>query len=189
MPTIITHGLLGLGAANAWLPKNTKKLPRRFWILSLLLPILPDADVISFAFGLPYDHFLGHRGFFHSLPFALILSVAIVSVSFRHELPTFRRWLGLVAYFFLLIGSHGILDAFTNGGEGIALLAPFDDTRYFFAWRPILVSPIGVWAFFSEYGARVIVSEALWIWLPAAVVLGGVRLVLRAVRRRRRSRR
>ncbi len=184
MPTIITHGLLGLGAASTWLPKN---LPARFWVLSIILPILPDVDVMAFRFDLPYDHFLGHRGFFHSLPFALLLSVIVVGVFFRQPPLAFRRWLGLVGYFFLLVGSHGILDAITNGGEGVALLAPFDNTRYFFAWRPILVSPIGVWAFFSEYGARVIISEALGIWLPAGLVMAGVRLCVWLASRRQSS--
>jgi inner membrane protein len=33
--------------------------------------------------------------------------------------------------------SHGILDAFTNGGLGVAFFAPFDKTRYFFPVTPM----------------------------------------------------
>ena len=40
------------------------------------------------------------------------------------------------------MASHGVLDALTDGGPGVAFLAPFDDTRYFFPWRPIRVSPL-----------------------------------------------
>jgi inner membrane protein len=59
------------------------------------------------------------------------------------------------------------LDASTNGGLGIALLSPFDNTRLFFPWTPIEVSPIGVKAFFSTWGLVVIKSELQWIWLPS----------------------
>ena len=79
-----------------------------------------------------------------------------------------RLWL----YVFLATASHGLLDALTNGGPGVAFFAPFDDTRYFFAFRPIVVSPIGIRPFFSAWGARVIVSEVGWIWLPALVFVG-----------------
>jgi inner membrane protein len=44
--------------------------------------------------------------------------------------------------------SHGILDAMTDGGLGVAFFSPFDDTRCFFPFRPIKVSPIGL-SFFS----------------------------------------
>jgi inner membrane protein len=56
----------------------------------------------------------------------------------------------------------------TNGGLGVAFFAPFDVTRYFFPVTPIAVSPIGIDAFFSARGLRVMANEALWIWLPSA---------------------
>jgi inner membrane protein len=61
----------------------------------------------------------------------------------------------LMLDFFLITASHGILDAFTNGGLGIALFSPFDNSRYFFPFRPIQVSPIGA-GFFSMRGLRVL---------------------------------
>ena len=73
------------------------------------------------------------------------------------------------AALFLLTASHGILDAFTNGGLGVALLSPFDNGRYFFPWTPIEVSPIGVRAFFSAWGLGVLKSELLWVWLPLGI--------------------
>ena len=44
-------------------------------------------------------------------------------------------------FLFLAIASHGLLDAFTDGGLGVAFFAPFDSTRYFFPVTPIEVSP------------------------------------------------
>jgi inner membrane protein len=67
--------------------------------------------------------------------------------------------------------SHGALDALTNGGLGVAFFAPFSNARYFFPWRPVEVSPIGVAPFFSEWGVRVLESELVWLWLPAAALM------------------
>ena len=72
-------------------------------------------------------------------------------------------------YLFLATASHGILDAMTDGGLGIAFFSPFSNARYFLPWRPIAVSPIGVAAFFSERGLNVLRSEFKWIWLPSGL--------------------
>ena len=66
-----------------------------------------------------------------------------------------------------ITASHGFLDAFTNGGLGVAFFSPFDPTRYFFPWTPIEVSPIGAVRFFSQRGLLVIISELRWVWLPS----------------------
>jgi inner membrane protein len=76
----------------------------------------------------------------------------------------------LSGYFFLITISHGCLDALTDGGLGVAFFAPLDQTRYFFPWRPIEVSPIGL-DFFSARGLTVIESELLWIWIPALTII------------------
>jgi inner membrane protein len=73
-------------------------------------------------------------------------------------------------YFALVTASHGVLDAFTSGGPGVAFFAPFDDTRYFFPWRPIPVSPLAS-RFFSEWGWHVFRTEMLFIWLPLAAIM------------------
>ena len=164
MPSIISHTIVGLALGKI---VSIENLPKRFWLLSAICPALPDADVIGFAFGIPYHHFFGHRGFFHSIFFALLLGIIVVSLFFREEKFFSNRWLSFALHFFIITASHGILDAFTNGGLGIALLSPFDNTRYFFPWTPILVSPLGVKAFFSVWGLRVILSEFFWIWLPS----------------------
>ena len=168
MPTIITHSVAALAAGKSFGPKE---VPARFWLLSIFCSVIPDADVIAFSLGIPYGHFFGHRGFFHSPFFALLLSLFIVSVFFRTERTFSRRWWFYLVYFSLLSSSHGILDAFTNGGLGIALLSPFDQTRYFIPWRPILVSPIGISGFISKWGLMTLKSELLWIWLPSLIIV------------------
>jgi inner membrane protein len=81
----------------------------------------------------------------------------------------------LFVWFMAVTASHGLLDALTNGGRGIAFFAPFTNHRYFFPWRPIQVSPIGA-GFFSARGLRVLTSEARWIWLPSAIIAVSARL-------------
>jgi inner membrane protein len=131
--------------------------------------VLPDADVVAFAFGIPYDHALGHRGLSHSLAFAAVLAGIVVAIAFRGDRYTARRR-ELWAYFFVATASHGVLDAMTTGGLGIAFLAPFDDSRFFFPWRPILVSPISIARFFTERGLAVMRSEVVWIWIPSTAL-------------------
>jgi inner membrane protein len=87
-------------------------------------------------------------------------------VFFRTEAIFSKRWWRLVFYFFMVTASHGLLDAFTNGGNGIALLSPITNDRYFFPWTPIEVSPLGIKALFSKRGLEVLISELLWVWAP-----------------------
>ena len=79
--------------------------------------------------------------------------------------------------------SHGLLDALTNGGLGVAFFAPFNNTRYFFPATPIEVAPLRVEALFSWRGADVIASEALWVWAPTVAIVGVAALVRRPTRR------
>ena len=109
---------------------------------------------------------LGHRGITHSLPFACFLG-ALVAVGLRRRgvaLSPLASWLYLSA----ATASHGSLDAFTNGGRGVAFFAPFSASRYFFPVRPIEVSPLGVPRFLSDRGIEILANELVWIWLPGA---------------------
>ncbi len=168
MPSVISHAAVAVAAGAAFAPRG---VPGHFWALSLISSTMADADVLAFWLGIPYHHIWGHRGFFHSLFFGLLMSILFASVFFREADIFSRRWYFYFIFFFLLSASHGLLDALTNGGLGIALLAPFDKTRYFFSWRPIMVAPIRVGAFFSKWGLTVIKSELLWIWLPSFVMV------------------
>src|SRR4030095_14241949 len=143
---------------------------------------LPDLDVISFAFGIRYGHMLGHRGITHSFVFAFVLSCLVVLLFFRAaSLFTCSCWF-LIVYFFVVTASHALLDALTNGGLGVALFAPFSSERYFFPWRAIEVSPIGVEAVMGGRGAEVLLSEMKWIWTPSALLVIIALIVRRTMR-------
>jgi inner membrane protein len=84
---------------------------------------------------------------------------------------------------FLCTASHGVLDAMTTGGMGVAFFSPFSNHRYFFPWRVIEVAPISVRRFISERGIAVLMSELTRVWLPCAVLAlfgAGVRRMSRA---------
>lgn len=158
MASLITHPVVPLSLGIAMGRSN---IPLKAVLLGVLLSMLPDADVIAFRFGIPYEHALGHRGVTHSLAFAAILALCLCS------LPAFSARRGRV-FLFLLISaaSHGILDALTNGGLGVGFFIPANDHRYFLPWRPIKVSPLSVQAFFSARGWIILKSELTAVWLP-----------------------
>jgi inner membrane protein len=135
--------------------------------------MLPDLDVLAFSLGIPYGSPFGHRGITHSLFFAAALSGLVAAATRQVGLQmSVRVWF----YLFASIASHGLVDACTNGGRGIGLLIPLSAQRFFFPWRPIQVSPIGVSWFFSPEVWFVLKSELLWVWLPSGLVFAVARL-------------
>lgn len=168
MPSIFSHAAAALALGQA---STEEKMPARFWVLTALCAMVPDVDAISgFAFRLRGDSMFGHRGLTHSLTFALLLSLLVVRLAFPKTKTFSQRWWLLVTYFFVVTASHGLLDMLTNGGSGVALFAPFDATRYFFSWRPIEVSPIGL-RFFSRRGLEAFESEFVWVWIPSLALV------------------
>lgn len=164
MASLVTHALVGAALGQAANPELRKR--RSFWALAVLCAVLPDFDVIGFAIGVHYGDLWGHRGMTHSLLFAVF--VAAVSALWLQQSAKERWKIG--GLLFLIVASHGVLDALTNGGLGVAFLSPFDRNRYFFPWRPIQVSPIGARALFSSHAIQVLRSE-LWVWGPALAVV------------------
>jgi inner membrane protein len=169
MPTIITHSLIAVSTAAGF---RYAKLSLKLLVLSVACSSIPDADVFGYQWlYISSNHFFGHRGFFHSPFFAALLSIFIVAIFYRKEATFSKQWWGHVLYFFILTTSHGILDTLTNGGQGVALLSPFSNQRYFFPWTPIEVSPLNIKAFFSQRGLTVLKSEIIWIWAPSFLIV------------------
>lgn len=181
MPSVFTHAAAALALGKV---STGEKMPARFWVLSAFCAVVPDADAISFFFHLQRGSMFGHRGFSHSLFFAALLALLVVCFAFRKTPAFSKNWWKLVVYFFIVTTSHGLLDALTDGGSGVAFFAPFDATRYFFPWRPIEVSPIGL-RFFSPRGLEVIASEFVWVWVPAALLVLFAWLYRRLLARRK----
>lgn len=163
MCSVFTHPAIPI-ALSVCFPEGT--VSPKLLFAGAVCSAVPDLDVLSFSAGIRYDHMLGHRGLTHSIAFALALGACVTFTWFRHSESGYGA---IFLFLFLSTLSHSLLDMLTNGGLGIALFAPFSNTRFFFPWRPIQVSPIGL-GFFSEWGVRVVLSEIKWAWLPAMAV-------------------
>ena len=87
MPTIFTHAVAAVALGKVY---AREKMPARFWLLSVLCAVLPDADVISFSYGLRSGSMFGHRGFSHSLTFALLLALVVATLAFRKPPPSLK---------------------------------------------------------------------------------------------------
>ena len=88
---------------------------------------------------------------------------------------------------FVSAASHGLLDAMTSSGLGIAFFSPFSNERYFFPWNPIRVSPLSIGRFMSKRGWEVLQSEFVWIWLPS-LAIGAIAMLCRKTYRQLRGR-
>jgi inner membrane protein len=124
------------------------------------LAMLPDADVLPVALGLPDAGLFGHRGLTHTLVFAVAVALAAAALARRVGLrPLYTGF-----FVFLVVGSHGPLDALTYDSRGVPLLWPFYGVPITSPWRPIPVAPTGL-AFMSTRGLDVALVELIY-FLP-----------------------
>jgi inner membrane protein len=177
MASLFTHAFVG--AALGQSADRDLRRDWRFWFAVIACSILPDIDSVGFHLGVPYGALWGHRGMTHSLLFAFVVATFFALLLNRRFHSQWR----LALLFFLITASHGVLDAMTDGGLGVAFFSPFDTDRYFFFFRPIHVSPIGVGRFFTARGWRILSSEIVWVWCPTLVLL----LVLKAANARQKE--
>jgi inner membrane protein len=160
MASLFGHTVVGFTISKVIDNKNLK------WLLlaAIFSTVLPDFDVIGFKFGVNYSNPLGHRGFTHSISFSLIWALILMfTIGRKHKIT----WFFVI---FLSTMSHGLLDAMTSGGEGVGFLIPFNNDRFFFSFRKILVSPLGIKNFFSSWGIKVLFSEFKYLVLPCLLI-------------------
>jgi inner membrane protein len=164
------HIAVGMAAGRLWSRSGGEQQRDRQGIISLVLAMFsfsalslaPDLDVIAFPLGVPYSAPFGHRGAAHSVFAALVLASAAALATRLTPAQTgsgqtrARLWL----FCTVVAASHGLLDALTDGGLGIALLWPLSNRRYFAPWTPIPVAPIGA-RMLASNGLRVVMTEAL----------------------------
>lgn len=169
MATIVSHFLVGWGAYRF---VDGGRDPKRLGpAMAGCLAMLPDADSLLMPW-IAYGDAWGHRGMTHSLAFAA-LAGTVAAIALRARLTFPGGTVGLAATFAAVIASHGLLDAATDGGLGVAFFSPVDPTRYFLPVRPIPVSPITLNPF-SLRVWHVLAVEALLLW-PWALVMATAR--------------
>lgn len=163
MATVFSHALAGAAIVSLF-PKKYRT--KKAYGIAALSAVVPDFDYLGFIQRIPYDSLWGHRGMTHSILFAVLLA-AVFAIWAKNKNE--KTYLGFFILFFLTTISHACLDACTNGGLGVAFYSPYNTLRYFFPWRPIQVSPMGM-GFFSERGLVVLLSELYWIILPSVMI-------------------
>ena len=102
MPTVLTHPAIPL-AIGLGLGRDV--IPTPLLIAGVAVSVMPDLDVLAFRYGISYASNFGHRGFSHSLLFAVVLAL-LGAGAFRYSRTSFGR---VFAFLFLAAVSHGIL--------------------------------------------------------------------------------
>jgi inner membrane protein len=179
MPTAPTHAVAALAIGAGFYRPG---VPKHLLAVGAACAALPDLDVLGFRAGIVYGDLLGHRGLSHSLVFAATLAWVIVRTRYRLGAGPLRPW-AVWLFLALATASHGLLDALTDGGLGIAFFSPLETGRFFFPLRPIAVAPIGLAGLFQPGMLRVVETELIWVWCPSTAVA----LLFLAWRRTRRA--
>lgn len=144
--TLVGHALSGIAAYGVFRGRtgpwglSTKTI---VWVC-LILPVLPDLDVIAHAW-VTYGEPLGHRGIFHSFTVAALvgLATALLLRATGKIVRERRALLGATLLCASLVASHPLTDAMTTGGKALMLFWPLSSERVFLPWRVIPVSPFG----------------------------------------------
>jgi inner membrane protein len=171
VPTILSHPAVPLAIGVGF---GSGIVSRRLLAAGIAAAIVPDLDVYLER----VTSSIGHRGVTHTIVFAI--ACGVLAAVFARALDAKPRT--AFAFVATATASHPILDAFTNGGSGIPFFWPFDHERYFMPIQPIEVSPLGITRFFSERGVEVILSELVWVWLPAVVLAAALCVCRKASR-------
>ena len=162
--TILGHAVFGIAAYGALQRRGAPPwgMTRRTVVLAaLILPVLPDLDTFT---GQPYGSPLGHRGISHSFGVAIAIGLfaAFLLQRFGRLAAGRRALLGASLLFSALVGSHGVIDAMTNGGQPIPLFWPATMQRYWLPWRPIPVSPFGSGLVRTEWTPQQLQTHAIY---------------------------
>jgi inner membrane protein len=159
--------------------------PRRVgWRLMLagaLCGVAPDLDFLSVTMGFDrYNGTYGHRGFTHSLGFALLIGLlGLLWPSAGHR--GWRHRVGTGAFLAACTLSHPLLDSLFNVGICSAWLWPLDGARHCLDWRPIPMRGVPL------FGAQRLWMELQWIGVPL-LVLANVGMLTRQLFRPRATR-
>jgi inner membrane protein len=131
--------------------------PQRIgWRLTLAgaaCAVLPDADFLLYVLHIDaYSGTYGHRGFTHSIGFALLVGALGALLAGRDPLRS--RWLTAV-YLALCTASHW----------------PMDGARHCLPWRPIPLQGVPL------FGADRLAQELLWIGMPLLLLANAGQLL------------
>jgi inner membrane protein len=122
-----THIALGACIGEAYFEKGFGK---KAMLWGALAQSIPDIDFISSFWMTTPGNLLAHRGFTHSILFALLIAPLLALIAEKihrpHNIP-FKKWL---LFFATEIFVHLFIDGFNN--YGIGWLEPFSHARFSF---------------------------------------------------------
>ena len=107
-----------------------KTVGRKAVVWGILAQSFPDIDFIAASWMNTTSNLLAHRGFTHSILFAVIVALIMATLANRWHRPhniSFKRWM---FFFSAAILSHIFIDAFNNYGVG--WFEPFNHYRISF---------------------------------------------------------
>jgi inner membrane protein len=172
MSSLFGHALAGLAISAAF---TQSRPPRRTWAFAMACALAPDLDWFTGFLRSADGTSLAHRGMSHSLIAAALIATAAMLIGFRPHLRSPRHWACMLGAAF----SHGLLDACTFGGTGVAFLLPFSKARFVCLWQPIFVSPIPLSGKLLDWLLFSLGTELVWIGLPASLVFAAPRVIQR----------
>jgi inner membrane protein len=123
----ITHIALGACIGEAFFEKGFGK---KAMLWGALAQSIPDIDFVASFWSTTAQNLLAHRGFTHSILFAVLIIPLFALLADKIHKPhniTFKTWL---LFFSVEIFLHLLLDGFNNYGVG--WLEPFSHTRFSF---------------------------------------------------------
>jgi inner membrane protein len=123
----LTHIALGACIGEAFFER---KFGKKAMLWGALAQSIPDIDFIAASWLTPAENLLAHRGFTHSILFAILVIPLFAFAVDRLHKPqdfTFRK---LLLFFSIEVLLHLLLDGFNNYGVG--WLEPFSHTRFSF---------------------------------------------------------
>lgn len=162
MPLPIAHGLLGASVAAALRPSSQPPTLKTL-LIGALLAISPDADYILNWMRISFGGW--HHGFTHSIPFALLVGLLIITVLRDWKVRSFIVFTAAYA-------SHTLLDFLITTSRGVALWWPFTDYRY----KLRLQNPINyTW---SDASLLETIVDVLKLCLAELVIFGPVFLLV-----------
>lgn len=123
----LTHIALGACMGEAFAGRT---VGRKALLWGALAQSIPDIDFIGAFWQDSSTHLMGHRGFTHSILFALLMTVLLAALAEKWHRPhniSLGRW---IAFFAAAILGHLFLDAFNTYGVG--WFEPFSHYRISF---------------------------------------------------------
>ncbi|MFA0962743.1 metal-dependent hydrolase [Roseivirga sp. BDSF3-8] len=170
----LTQFVLGAAVGEALLGK---KEGRKALVWGAVAGTIPDLDVIANNFLNDLQALLFHRGFSHSLFFALLMAPLLawlaITIHGRGR-ATLRQW---TIMFFWCLFTHPLLDIFTN--YGTQLLYPLWDARIAFNTISI-VDPLYTLPLLVTFVAVLIIKnrQKRWRWTMVCLAISHVYLFL-----------